>query len=214
MTPNATHYPRDGIEFARALTFFDAIYAFALTLLITSVNDFSPAGWQSLPALWEANGSALTSFAISFLVVVQFWRASHHAVSTLRYLDARLIALQTLAVFGVILIPFSTEAMGKPALRGLPLPVAFYAVNVAAAYLVQILFAVVADRSGATGSPPMTTCQPRQTLAGPLTVPLIFLASIPVAYLSSPAAAQRTWLILLLLTPLLGRLRNRGRHRP
>lgn len=38
-------YARDELAFARAATFFDAVFAFALTLLITTVNDFSPSAW-------------------------------------------------------------------------------------------------------------------------------------------------------------------------
>ena len=65
-------YLKDDLEFARAVTFFDAIFAFAVTLLITTVDNFSPEAWSSLPALREANGPSLLAFAISFIVVVGF----------------------------------------------------------------------------------------------------------------------------------------------
>jgi len=110
-------YPRDELAFARAVTFFDAVFAIALTLLITTVNDFAPASWRGLPALWEANGSALTTFTISFVVIVRFWRSSHGELATFRHLNSRVIGLHTAVLFGVVLIPFTTEAMGEPGLR-------------------------------------------------------------------------------------------------
>ena len=71
-------FDRDALEFSRAVTFFDAIFACAVTQLITTVDDFSPDAWSSLDALWETNGPSLLAFAISFVVVVSFWRANHH----------------------------------------------------------------------------------------------------------------------------------------
>ena len=45
------HYERDTIEFARAFTFFDAVYAFALTLLVVNVDPPEASDWKSLTAL-------------------------------------------------------------------------------------------------------------------------------------------------------------------
>ena len=81
IVPADREYEREGLEFARAITFFDAIYAFSVTLLITTVDDFSPSAWSSLSALKEANGSSLLAFAISFVVVVRFWRVNHQEVT-------------------------------------------------------------------------------------------------------------------------------------
>jgi hypothetical protein len=50
--PAHRKYEREGLEFARAITFFDAIYAFAVTLLITAIDDFRPEAWSSPSALW------------------------------------------------------------------------------------------------------------------------------------------------------------------
>ena len=65
-------FAHEDLEFTRAVTFFDAIFAFAVTLLITTVDDFSPAAWSSLQALRETNGQSLLAFTISFVVVVSF----------------------------------------------------------------------------------------------------------------------------------------------
>jgi len=194
-------FHRDDLEFARAVTFFDAIFAFAVTLLITTVDDFSPDAWSSLQALKDTNGPSLLAFAISFVVVVSFWRANHREVTRFMALDGRTILLNCAVMFGVVLIPFTTEALGK---LDLPLPVAVYAVVISATYLMQFFVVLDADRRGLRGTR-MSPRQLRWDVGNAVILPLVFLGSIPVAYLVSPGWAQRSWIILAVLYPAIGR---------
>ena len=200
---------RDDLEFARAVTFFDAIFAFSVTLLITTVDDFSPAAWSSLAALKEANGPGLLAFAISFVVVVSFWRANHQEVTGFTALDSRVLLLNCMVMFGVVLIPFATEALGK---LDLPLPVAVYAVVISGTYLMQRVVVLDADRRGLNGDR-MTRHEMTWTIVNGAVLPLIFLASIPVAYLVSPGAAQRCWISLAVIFPVLGYLQRAQERR-
>lgn len=189
----ARSYDREALEFARAITFFDAIFAFAVTLLITTVDDFTPEAWSSPAALWEANGPSLLAFAISFLVVVSFWRGNHRMLAGFRALDSRVITLNIAFMFGIVLLPFVTEAMGR---RGQePLGVAAYAVVLSYLGVVQALMHFTADRNGLLRHP-LTVAQRRRHLLGAVPVPLVFLLSIPVAYTYGPGAAQWSWLLL------------------
>lgn len=202
-------FHRDDLEFARAVTFFDAIFAFAVTLLITTVDDFSPEAWSSLNALEETNGPSLLAFAISFVVVVSFWRANHREVTGFMALDSRVIVLNCMVMFGVVLIPFATEALGKV---DLPLPVAVYAVVISATYLMQRIVVFDADRRGLNGER-MTRRDMAWTIAYGAVLPVVFLGSIPVAYLVSPDAAERCWIILAVIFPVIGWLqRAQGRR--
>ena len=70
----AERYPRDSSSYDRALGFFDAVYGFALTLLVTTIDITGSATWESPGALISSNGSQLFSFAISFIVIAMFWR--------------------------------------------------------------------------------------------------------------------------------------------
>lgn len=199
--PTDRRYDREGVEFARAVTFFDAIYAFSVTLLITTVDDFSPEAWASLPALWAANGKSLMAFAISFAVVVSFWRGSHQAVAALAAMNGRIILLSCLSMFGVVLIPFATEAMGK--LGDLPLPVSVYAVVIAGTSLMHHYMedqADLADLRHRRRSP----AQRRWHWAGAAVLPAVFILSIPIAYLVSPTVAQYSWASLFVLGPAAG----------
>ncbi len=205
----ANRYEHEELEFARAITFFDAIFAFSVTLLITSVDDFSAEAWTSLPALWKANGSSLTAFAISFLVVASFWRSSHQQLSSFRALDRPVVTLNCVVMFAIVLIPFSTEALGKNKLAGLPLPVAVYAINIIAAYVLQIAVVVVADRRGLRGTP-MTRRQLRAQLTVNAVLPIVFLVSIPIAYTAGPQWAEWTWATIPVLIPVANRWGARG----
>ena len=200
-------YMKDELEFARAVTFFDAIFAFAVTLLITTVDNFEPETWSSLHNFWGQNGSGLLAFAISFVVVVSFWRANHQQVTGFLALDGQLITLNCAVMFGVVLIPFTTEAMGK--LDDLPLPVALYAINISAVYVMQFVVGFVAERRGVRSEKKMTTKQFRWELVDAATLPIVFLGSIPVAYFISPGVAQKSWLLLLVLMPLVGNVQAR-----
>lgn len=201
-------FDRDALEFARAVTFFDAIFAFAVTLLITTVDDFSPEAWSSPNALWDTNGPALLAFAISFVVVVSFWRANHREVTGFTALDGRVILLNCMVMFGVVLIPFTTEALGK---LDLPLPVAVYAVVISGTYVMQFVVVLDGDRRGLRG-PRMTPRESRWAMINAAILPLIFLGSIPVAYLVSPSWAQRSWIGLAVIYPVIGAL-ERGSAR-
>lgn len=198
---SARRFDREGVEFARAVTFYDAIYAFAVTLLITTIDDFSPEAWSSLPALWDANGKSLTAFTISFVVVVSFWRGSHQAVAGLAAMNGRIIALSCMSMFGVVLIPFATEAMGK--LGDLPLPVAVYAVVIAGTSLMHHVMEDQADQADLRHHR-RTAAERRWHWAGAAVLPAVFLLSIPVAYLISPTAAQYSWASLFVLGPTVG----------
>jgi uncharacterized membrane protein len=200
-------YQRDDLRFARAVTFFDAIFAFAVTLLITTVDDFSPAAWSSFQALKEANGSSLLAFTISFVVVVSFWRANHQEVTGFTAIDGRLIFLNCAVMFGVVLIPFATEALGK--LDGLPLPVAVYAIVISGTFLVQHLVVFVADQRGLRVTR-MTQRERTWAAIDAAILPLVFLGSIPLAYLVSPQVAELSWLSLAVIMPLVGRLQVRS----
>ena len=199
--PAARRFDREGVEFARAVTFYDAIYAFSVTLLITTVDDFSREAWASPSALWEANGKSLTAFAISFVVVVSFWRGSHQAVAGLAAMNGRIIVLSCMAMFGVVLIPFATEAMGK--VGDLPLPVAVYAAVIAGTSLMHHVMADQADRAD-LGHRRRTAAERRWNWAGAAVLPAVFLLSIPVAYLVSPTVAQYSWASLFVLGPAAG----------
>lgn len=205
-TTNAAHrYERESVEFARTFAFLDAVYAIALTLLVVNIDPPAASAWQSLSALLGSGlGWQLLGFGISFAVIAVFWRANHRIVAGFNAITPAAITANLVAIAFVVLIPFSTQGISDADLSDAPLTVAVYAVNISAAVLAQSAVFFVARRDRVLRDP-----LPRRAdtvkFIDTLTTPLVFLASIPVAYLVGTDWARYTWLLLIVIGPLSGR---------
>jgi uncharacterized membrane protein len=204
-------YSREDSEFDRAIGFIDATFALALTLLVTTLDvDPSPDVWGSFGSLQDAVGSQFVAFAIAFAVIASFWIANHRMVASFAAIDYPTILVLLVLIATVVLLPFSTEAVGNPDLDDLDLPVVVMAINVAAAALMGALVYWTALRRGLIEPRPDHTESWRNLLSG-LIPAAMFLASIPVVYLISPTAAKVSWLLLIPLSRLPDRwARRRG----
>jgi uncharacterized membrane protein len=208
--PRATgHYERDTVEFARAFTFFDAVYAFALTLLVVNLDPPDAADWESLATLlgsgieWQ-----LLGFVISFAVIAVFWRVNHGLVALLRALSPATIVANLVAIAFVVLIPFSTQGISDVETADEPLAVAVYAVNISCAVLAQSAMFWVARHDGVVADPlPWRADAVR--FVDTLMTPAIFLASIPIAYAFGTDWGRLTWALLIVVGPLSGHIASR-----
>ena len=209
--PSATeHYERDTIEFARAFTFFDAVYAFALTLLVVNVDPPEAASdWTSLAALLGSGlGWQLLGFAISFVVIAVFWRVNHRVVALFRAVSPSILVANLVAIAFVVLIPFSTQGISDVETADQPLAIAIYAVNISCAVLAQSAIFYVARHDGML-SHPLPRRADHARFLDTLTTPLVFLASIPIAYAFGADWGRATWALLILVGPLSGRWATR-----
>jgi uncharacterized membrane protein len=98
----------------------------------------------------------------------------------------------------VVLLPFSTDALGE---YREPLATAVFAGNVAVISSTEAVMSRLAWRDGLMSAPPSPR-RLRLELVAQLVSPAVFLASIPVAYLASSAAARLSWLALVVLNPM------------
>lgn len=206
-------YERDTSSHDRALSFFDAVYGFSLTLLVVTIEVKGVGAWRSPEALLDAVGSQVLSFLISFAVIAVFWRKNHTAIGRFTALDNVTITLNIVAIGFVVLIPFTTRAIGDPRLSNLPLPTSVYALNVALAILASVVMQEVARHRGLVDvdQPPEVR---RAHLLNVLSTPAVFLLSIPVAYLGAAlwddaSVGRLFWLILLVTGPVAGRWARR-----
>jgi hypothetical protein len=118
MNRQVARYQRDDQEFGRAIGFFDATYALALTLLVTTLEITEPSSeWDGVRALWDAIGPQFLAFGISFAVIASYWLAYHRLVRTLAAVDQLTIIANLVLIASIVIIPFSTNAVGDPALR-------------------------------------------------------------------------------------------------
>ena len=204
-------YGRDESEFDRAIGFVDATFALALTLLVTTLEIGDPASaWTDLGALYDAVGNQFLAFLIAFAVISSYWLAHHRLIASFTAIDTPVIVANLALIGAIVVLPFSTNDVGDPGVSDLALPTAVMAVNVALASTLHSLVYALAAHRGLLASRPSRR-ELTATLAAGLTPAIVFLASIPIAYLASPLAAQLSWTSLLAIGPLAGRYADRAR---
>jgi len=188
-------YARDSIEYARAVNFLDATFAIATTLLVTTLAG-DPDKWASWSAFRKANTGPLIAYVLSFVVVGTFWWANHRAIGELRALSPRLIAANMLSLGFIVLLPFTTAGLGNYGGSDGQVPTVIYAINVAAIAIANYASyrAALADQLFLVEP---TAADIRQRTVELLDTPAVFLASIPVAVLTTPRLAYLVWLLLL-----------------
>lgn len=195
---------RERSEFDRGLSFFDAIYGFAITLLIANI-DLPPAqAWRSVTALFSGGfGAQLLGFLISFVVIAIFWKTNYDMLGQFSGMNSAVIIANIAATGMVVFIPFTTQAISDPAIAELPLAVVLYALNIVVAILMQLVVFEVGFRQGL-----LENLRPSARWVRWVNVASsmgVFLLSIPVAYLIGPTWAMLCWALLLIVDPVIGR---------
>ena len=115
---------------------------------------------------------------------------------TLAAIDQLTIVANLVLIASIVIIPFSTNAVGDPGVEDLPLPTAFLAVNIAVASGLHTLVHMLAYRRGLFLIRPSAREIQAAIVIG-LSPAVIVLASVPVAYLASPVIAQLCWLLII-----------------
>jgi uncharacterized membrane protein len=203
---------RHSNEFGRSISFLDAIYGFAATLLIANVDAPPAAAWTSLDAL-SASGvpAQALGFALSFTVIAVFWRVNVRLVRRLRGLDGVTVLVNLVGAALVVLIAYTTQGISDPSTADLPLPTAFYAANIVLVALCQVVMYQLARARGLERIPSSRRDNLIDT-ADALVTPLVFLFSIPIAMVFGATAGKLTWAITLALGPLSGILAARAKR--
>jgi uncharacterized membrane protein len=206
-------WSREESEFDRAIGFLDATFALALTLLVTTLDVSGVRSvWESLGSLDDAVGSQFIAFAISFALIADYWLVHHRLIASFDALDTPVIVANLFLIAAVVLLPFSTEVVGDPAIDDLALPTAVFALDVAAASVMLTIIYWLAWKRDLFRSRPSRP-ELRANLIASAVPAVVFIASIPIAYLATPTAAKLSWLSLLILDPI-GGTRRRSKSEP
>lgn len=94
----------------------DGVFAIAMTLLVLDLNVPQLAGTVTNQGLWQALLNLqpnLFSFALSFLILGVMWAVHMRQFEYIERVDNRVTALNTLRLFIVVLIPFTTSLNGQ-----------------------------------------------------------------------------------------------------
>lgn len=189
-------------DLERVLFFSDAVFAISMTVLALSLHlpaHTTDAGVTH--ALHHAIPSMFT-YGLSFAVIGIYWLGHHRKFRYIRRVDGTLLALN-LATLGVVaFVPFPTSVLGDHG--NTTAAVVFYAATMGVlGALVSVLW-VYATHHHRLIAPDTPSRYVDHALWRGITVPVVFIASIPIAY-ASPSAAKWFWLVLVFAGILLHR---------
>lgn len=183
------------LEMDRVVNFTDAVFAIAATLLVLSIGFSLRLHPPDLDRkLWHEFGDALPqilAYALSFFVIGRIWLGHHRMFKMIRRIDGEFIALNLVLLGLIALVPFPTEVYGnypneQPALI-------VYCIAIATPSIaLSVLFAYAAkDNRLIDPSTPRDWITHAQLRT--LSIPTVFLTSIPVSFVAV-GLAQLWWL--------------------
>jgi uncharacterized membrane protein len=112
---DATEGPIAGLTKGRMEALTDGIFAFAMTLLVTTL-DFPKPG-EALPALTThelaiAYFPGFFTYFLAFIILAGFWVGHHALFHHIHSIDRTILWLNILSLLFVALLPFSTDLVG------------------------------------------------------------------------------------------------------
>ncbi|MCX2573141.1 TMEM175 family protein [Pedobacter sandarakinus] len=119
-------------QIERMILFTDAVFAIAITLLIIEIKapeiHHGMTNTEMLAQLLALTPKFI-GFIISFFVIAIYWRSHHRMFSFIKDYDDRLIWLNFIFLFSIILMPFSSAYYSDN--TPFALPFWFYSLNIA-----------------------------------------------------------------------------------
>ena len=203
-------WERGSDEFTRVIAFSDAVFAIAMTLLVTGIAVPTIDDAQSASDLADAIGDesdAITSFFVSFAVIGRYWVAHHAFFSLLARIDRRLLATNLVYLGFIAFLPFPTALLGD--FFDNPLSIAIYAGAVAIVSGLEVLQFRVAYRD-ALLKREMPSDVYRWNSMMSLSPVIFFVLSIPVAYALGSGWAIATWFLAVPFQMLASRWEPEG----
>jgi uncharacterized membrane protein len=208
-SPPPEHRPRIA-DVERVAFFSDAVFAIALTLLAVELR--LPPGTEvvdgaSLVDALSEMGPQLLSFILSFFVIIMFWLGHYRTFRLVTEIDNPPLLLNTLLLFGIVLLPFPTSILGQAA--GVGAAVAFYGLCAGATGLASTsLWVVVAELRHHVGGVDARLIRSRTIMSA--IAPIALLAGAPLALIDTRLAIAM-WVALAPAQALASRWGNRRR---
>jgi uncharacterized membrane protein len=174
------------------------VMAVAITLLVLNLEVPDVPAGELEDALVDLVPS-LIAYLLAFGLVGRFWIVHHRLFETMRQFDARLMALNLAFLSMIALVPFATELWDS--YTDEPLAAAVFGATMGLAALAHWSMTAHTSRRGYVQDP----VRRAQSFGSPVTlgITLVFLLSVPVAFLSTTLAALLWVSTLVLRYPLL-----------
>ena len=113
--PDESPHPGEGIGKSRLESLSDGIFAFAMTLMVISLAvpeiPYEEAP-ELLPGILAGMHTQFLIFTIAFLVISTYWLSHHQILRSVQFVNDRLIWINILFLFFIVLIPFTTATSG------------------------------------------------------------------------------------------------------
>ena len=186
------------LEMDRLVNFSDAVFAIAATLLVLNIGFSLKLEPPDLDRkLWHEFGDALPqilAYALSFFMIARNWLGHHRMFKMIRRIDGRFISLNLVMLGLIALVPFPTEVFGnypqqRPAL--IVYCVAISAPTIASAAMLKY---AAQDNRLTVPSTPREWVIHSQLRA--LSIPAVFLSSIPISFIAV-GLAEYWWLLMI-----------------
>jgi uncharacterized membrane protein len=195
-----------GIERLLALT--DGVVAIALKLQVpvTAVLTKNP---DSARALWHAlspDGSEITSYLVSFLVIAQFWMVHHRVLRGMRGHSEGLAWRNFSFLLALTLMPFTSDLIGRYGTN--PLAITLFGLNLVAISLSTQWIFLYAAKHNLIKDMARSTRDERTARVRAIFVIGIIALSIALAW-TAPTLAKFTWLLFLVVPLMSERLTRR-----
>lgn len=170
----------DELGLERLVFFSDAVIAIAITLLAIEIRlPALPEGAPLAPALW-ALWPRYLSFGISFIVIGTYWIAHHNMFEYIDRYTPTLLWLNLLFLMCIAFTPFPTAVVGEyGTTAGAQI---FYAGSVVVTGGVKLILWAYAARERRLLEGEITAAQIRAVAVRGVITPLVFLISIPFAF--------------------------------
>jgi uncharacterized membrane protein len=181
--------------------FSNAVFAFAITLLILDIR--LPAGTSKadLPSALVAMWPNYMAFLISFFVIGLYWSTYIRLLKEIARTDRTLIWLNLLFLLFIVVIPFSTGVISSYLTQ---LTVILYAALMACAGYMHSVLRIYAGRNHRLISEKYSSWHIKRGIILSFIAPVCFTLSIGITFFNT-LAAQLFWIMIFVLHLVIGR---------
>ena len=204
---------RKEFQLERLILFSDAVFAIAITLLVIDIKI------PELPREHATDSNLLfklkelipkfISFVISFFLIGQYWRVHHRLFGYVINFNERVIWLNLLFLFAIVLMPFSTAFYSEYVGVMVVTPIIFYTSNIAMLGIVNLIMWQYLSNPSRGLTENLSPLLAKYSSLRAITVPIVFIIGVFVYLKSPPIAAFIPISIPLVLRFALGSMKKK-----
>lgn len=186
------------IDQGRVISFSDAVFAFAATLLVLKIDipqlsgvDLDGQLISSLYNMWPQYFANL----VSFLVIGYYWLSHHIIFGLIKRFNRTVVWLNILFLITLSFLPFPVDLYGD--YYNVPSVVVFYSFSLSIVGLMLSVIWLYASHNNKLIDKKMSARRVRFFSLKLLIAPFVFAAAIPLIYIH-PILVQAAWLFVIL----------------